>query len=116
MYGNPSRRRGRLVITASSEQTSSRETTDVVQTFRSAKSSRPEGPHYDDRGRPEGLHYDDRGRPEGPHYDDHGRPKGLHYGLQCPVMKSLLPESDRILLGPGPSMTSPRVMRAMAAP
>jgi alanine-glyoxylate transaminase/serine-glyoxylate transaminase/serine-pyruvate transaminase len=31
-------------------------------------------------------------------------------------MKSLLPESDRILLGPGPSMTAPRVMRAMAAP
>src|SRR6185369_16625600 len=31
-------------------------------------------------------------------------------------MTSLLPESDRILLGPGPSMTSPRVMRAMAAP
>src|SRR5215471_4432030 len=31
-------------------------------------------------------------------------------------MNSLLPESDRILLGPGPSMTSPRVMRAMAAP
>src|SRR5438067_615044 len=31
-------------------------------------------------------------------------------------MKSLLPESDRILLGPGPSMTSPRAMRAMAAP
>jgi len=31
-------------------------------------------------------------------------------------MKTLLPESDRILLGPGPSMTSPRVMRAMAAP
>src|SRR5262249_37453913 len=31
-------------------------------------------------------------------------------------MKPLLPESDRILLGPGPSMTSPRVMRAMAAP
>src|SRR3977135_635371 len=31
-------------------------------------------------------------------------------------MKNLLPESDRILLGPGPSMTSPRVMRAMAAP
>jgi alanine-glyoxylate transaminase / serine-glyoxylate transaminase / serine-pyruvate transaminase len=29
---------------------------------------------------------------------------------------SLLPESDRILLGPGPSLTSPRVMRAMAAP
>ena len=28
----------------------------------------------------------------------------------------LLPDSDRILLGPGPSMTSPRVMRAMAAP
>jgi alanine-glyoxylate transaminase/serine-glyoxylate transaminase/serine-pyruvate transaminase len=28
----------------------------------------------------------------------------------------LLPESDRILLGPGPSMTSPRVMRAMASP
>ena len=31
-------------------------------------------------------------------------------------MKSLLPESDRILLGPGPSLTSPRVVRAMAAP
>jgi len=31
-------------------------------------------------------------------------------------MKNLLPESDRILLGPGPSMTSPRVMRAMASP
>ena len=28
----------------------------------------------------------------------------------------LLPDTDRILLGPGPSMTSPRVMRAMAAP
>src|SRR3954452_17603737 len=28
----------------------------------------------------------------------------------------LLPDNDRILLGPGPSMTSPRVMRAMAAP
>ena len=27
-----------------------------------------------------------------------------------------LPETTRILLGPGPSMTSPRVMRAMAAP
>jgi len=29
---------------------------------------------------------------------------------------SLLPDVDRILLGPGPSLTSPRVMRAMAAP
>ena len=29
---------------------------------------------------------------------------------------SLLPSTERILLGPGPSMTSPRVMRAMAAP
>ena len=29
---------------------------------------------------------------------------------------SLLPDTDRILLGPGPSLTSPRVMRAMAAP
>jgi alanine-glyoxylate transaminase / serine-glyoxylate transaminase / serine-pyruvate transaminase len=29
---------------------------------------------------------------------------------------SLLPSTDRILLGPGPSVTSPRVMRAMAAP
>jgi alanine-glyoxylate transaminase/serine-glyoxylate transaminase/serine-pyruvate transaminase len=29
---------------------------------------------------------------------------------------SLLPDNDRILLGPGPSLTSPRVMRAMAAP
>src|SRR5436309_16008107 len=29
---------------------------------------------------------------------------------------SLLPDNERILLGPGPSMTSPRVMRAMAAP
>src|SRR6185436_11539587 len=28
----------------------------------------------------------------------------------------LLPDTDRILLGPGPSMTSPRIMRAMAAP
>jgi alanine-glyoxylate transaminase/serine-glyoxylate transaminase/serine-pyruvate transaminase len=31
-------------------------------------------------------------------------------------MSSLLPDIDRILLGPGPSLTSPRVMRAMAAP
>src|SRR3954466_10010510 len=29
---------------------------------------------------------------------------------------TLLPDSQRILLGPGPSMTAPRVMRAMAAP
>jgi alanine-glyoxylate transaminase/serine-glyoxylate transaminase/serine-pyruvate transaminase len=29
---------------------------------------------------------------------------------------SLLPDIDRVLLGPGPSLTSPRVMRAMAAP
>jgi alanine-glyoxylate transaminase / serine-glyoxylate transaminase / serine-pyruvate transaminase len=29
---------------------------------------------------------------------------------------SLIPNSDRVLLGPGPSLTSPRVMRAMAAP
>jgi len=29
---------------------------------------------------------------------------------------SLLPESDRILLGPGPSPTAPRVMRALASP
>jgi alanine-glyoxylate transaminase / serine-glyoxylate transaminase / serine-pyruvate transaminase len=29
---------------------------------------------------------------------------------------SLLPDTERILLGPGPSLTSPRVMRAMAAP
>lgn len=29
---------------------------------------------------------------------------------------SLLPGTDRILLGPGPSLTSPRVMRAMASP
>lgn len=29
---------------------------------------------------------------------------------------SLLPEVDRVLLGPGPSLTAPRVMRAMAAP
>jgi alanine-glyoxylate transaminase / serine-glyoxylate transaminase / serine-pyruvate transaminase len=29
---------------------------------------------------------------------------------------SLLPDVDRILLGPGPSLTSPRVMRALAAP
>src|SRR5207244_9429331 len=29
---------------------------------------------------------------------------------------SLLPDSDRILLGPGPSLTAPRVMRAMASP
>ena len=29
---------------------------------------------------------------------------------------SLLPNTDRILLGPGPSLTEPRVMRAMASP
>lgn len=29
---------------------------------------------------------------------------------------SLLPDHDRVLLGPGPSMTAPRVMRAMASP
>ena len=29
---------------------------------------------------------------------------------------SLLPDTDRVLLGPGPSLTAPRVMRAMAAP
>src|SRR5436189_3610480 len=29
---------------------------------------------------------------------------------------TFLPDAERILLGPGPSMTSPRVMRAMAAP
>lgn len=29
---------------------------------------------------------------------------------------SLLPETNRILLGPGPSLTAPRVMRAMASP
>lgn len=29
---------------------------------------------------------------------------------------SLLPDIDRVLLGPGPSLTAPRVMRAMAAP
>src|SRR5579872_3296704 len=29
---------------------------------------------------------------------------------------SLLPNSDRILLGPGPTLTEPRVMRAMASP
>lgn len=29
---------------------------------------------------------------------------------------SLLPETERILLGPGPSLTAPRVMRAMATP
>src|SRR5919204_4184349 len=27
-----------------------------------------------------------------------------------------LPDTDRILLGPGPSLTAPRVMRAMASP
>ena len=29
---------------------------------------------------------------------------------------SLLPDTDRVLLGPGPTMTEPRVMRAMATP
>jgi alanine-glyoxylate transaminase / serine-glyoxylate transaminase / serine-pyruvate transaminase len=29
---------------------------------------------------------------------------------------TLLPDTDRILLGPGPSITAPRVMRAMASP
>src|SRR5882672_12060680 len=31
-------------------------------------------------------------------------------------MSTLLPGNERILLGPGPSLTSPRVMRAMASP
>jgi alanine-glyoxylate transaminase/serine-glyoxylate transaminase/serine-pyruvate transaminase len=31
-------------------------------------------------------------------------------------MSNLLPDNERILLGPGPSLTAPRVMRAMAAP
>lgn len=31
-------------------------------------------------------------------------------------MANLLPDHERILLGPGPSLTAPRVMRAMAAP
>src|SRR6185295_8503257 len=31
-------------------------------------------------------------------------------------MATLLPDLDRILLGPGPSLTAPRVMRAMASP
>jgi alanine-glyoxylate transaminase/serine-glyoxylate transaminase/serine-pyruvate transaminase len=31
-------------------------------------------------------------------------------------MSDLLPDTERILMGPGPSLTSPRVMRAMAAP
>jgi aspartate aminotransferase-like enzyme len=29
---------------------------------------------------------------------------------------SLLPDTDRVLLGPGPSLTAPRVMRAMVSP
>ena len=29
---------------------------------------------------------------------------------------NLLPDVERILLGPGPSLTAPRVRRAMAAP
>ena len=29
---------------------------------------------------------------------------------------SLVPDVNRILLGPGPSLTSPRVMRALSAP
>ena len=32
------------------------------------------------------------------------------------TVPSLLPDTDRILLGPGPSLTAPRVMRAMASP
>jgi alanine-glyoxylate transaminase / serine-glyoxylate transaminase / serine-pyruvate transaminase len=31
-------------------------------------------------------------------------------------MANLLPDNERILLGPGPSLTAPRVMRAMASP
>src|SRR5262249_39836030 len=31
-------------------------------------------------------------------------------------MSDLLPDTERILMGPGPSLTSPRVMRAMAGP
>jgi len=36
--------------------------------------------------------------------------------MRATDMANLLPDNERILLGPGPSMTSPRVMRAMAAP
>ena len=32
------------------------------------------------------------------------------------TMPLSLPSTERILLGPGPSLISPRVMRAMAAP
>jgi aspartate aminotransferase-like enzyme len=32
------------------------------------------------------------------------------------TVPSLLPDTDRVLLGPGPSLTAPRVMRAMASP
>src|SRR5262249_13241920 len=44
--------------------------------------------------------------------DASNRPSILRKGRRM----SLLPGHDRILLGPGPSLTSPRVMRAMASP
>src|SRR6478752_4069899 len=50
-------------------------------------------------------------------------PRGRSCGTQAcaehfrgSIRMSLLPDVDRILLGPGPSLTAPRVMRAMAAP
>src|ERR1051325_5416153 len=40
----------------------------------------------------------------------------LCHGIMMTKHMSLLPDHERILLGPGPSLTAPRVMRAMAAP
>src|SRR5439155_4366904 len=43
-------------------------------------------------------------------------PQGGAREIRGNCRMSLIPDTDRILLGPGPSLTAPRVMRAMAAP
>src|SRR4029079_16409150 len=51
----------------------------------------------------------------GASWGGHGTPERTER-LRGSIRMSLLPDVDRILLGPGPSLTAPRVMRAMAAP
>ena len=47
---------------------------------------------------------------------DHSRAARGAGAIRGDRRMSLLPDTDRILLGPGPSLTAPRVMRAMASP
>ena len=71
--------------------------------------NRPTGYNNDLRpasSRPRPAALDDR--------DQHNARDARH--LRGSSRMSLLPDIDRILLGPGPSLTAPRVMRAMAAP